>query len=49
MNIGSKIILIMAPDKLHNILYFGLPSALIKCPPPVENIKNGKPIAVTLV
>ena len=41
--------LIIAPDKLQIIVYLGLPSALIKCPPPTENIKNGKPIAVILV
>ena len=26
----------------------GLPSALIRCPPPVANIRNGKPIDVIL-
>ena len=49
INIGSKIVLITAPDKLHIIVYLGLPSALIKCPPPVAKIKNGKPIEIYLV
>ena len=48
-NNASKIVLITAPVRLHSIVNLGLPSALIRCPPPVASIRNGKPIAVILV
>ena len=45
----SKTVLITAPVKLQNIVIFGLPSARIRCPPPVDKIRNGNPNAVILV
>ena len=38
--------LITAPVRLQIIENFGLPSARIRCPPPEDKIKNGKPTAV---
>ncbi len=42
-NRASKTVLTTAPARLQSMVYFGLPSARIRCPPPVAKIKKGKP------
>ena len=45
---ASKMVLITAPTILQTIEKLGLPSARIKCPPPLANISIGNPMEVML-
>ena len=45
---ASKITFMTAPRMLQIIATLGLPSARIRCPPPTDKIKNGKPNDVIL-
>ena len=49
MNSGSRIVLTIAPTRLHSMENFGLPSARIRLEPPIVTIRNGKPMEVILV
>ena len=42
---ASSPVFITAPTRLLNIVIRGLPSALMRCPPPTDSTKNGKPYA----
>lgn len=41
MNSGSRIVLTIAPIRLHSMENFGLPSARIRLEPPIVMIRNG--------
>ena len=47
-NTASRMVFIIAPVSEHIIVILGLPSALIRWPPPVVSTRNGKPNAVML-